>query len=149
MGKWYDSRLIRDSIIGYKPLYINREREKQLYRVFVDDNTDEEKAKIIYYFFKQWLENGYIKLTSAQDFENYKIVETKLQKEIKNFEAFKLQQLKRIAKEIGIEITYNRDGTANIETNLFYWRNVSENKLSKILEFELKKRQGDNKNGRE
>ena len=44
---------------------------------------------------------------------------------------------KKIAKERGFEITYNRDGTANINTITNKWINVPSNKILMVLELEL------------
>lgn len=66
----------------------------------------------------------------------YKIMERKsLEQKRKEF-------LERIAKERGIEITYNKDGTANIKANLFNWENVPDDKISKVLYFELRTMRG-------
>ena len=62
----------------------------------------------------------------------YKIMERKsLEQKRKEF-------LERIAKERGIEIKYNKDGTANIKANLYNWENVPAHKISKVLSFELR-----------
>lgn len=66
----------------------------------------------------------------------YKIMERK------SIEQKRKEFLERIAKERGIEITYNKDGTANIKANLFNWENVPDDKISKVLDFELRTMRG-------
>lgn len=43
-----------------------------------------------------------------------------------------------IAKEKGIEVIHNKDGTANIETKLYIWKNVPKDKISKVLDISLR-----------
>lgn len=62
--------------------------------------------------------------------------------EIKSLEQKRKELLERIAKEREIEITYNKDGTANIKGNLFNWENVPDDKISKVLDFELRTMRG-------
>lgn len=138
MKDWYDLSLIKYSIIGHGHLYINPEREKNMYMAFVDENTDVEEAKIIYYFVKKWLEDGYIKIASTDDANKYKRVYGKVRKYIEILRKSDINILEIIAKRKGIEVTHNEDGTATINSYFYTIKNVPENMISVALEYSLR-----------
>lgn len=86
----------------------------------------------------QWITNGYITIKSSDDAIKYKRVRGKVKRYIELFKNSEINYMEIIAKEKGIEVIHNKDGTANIETKLYIWKNVPEDKISRVLDIALR-----------
>mgnify|MGYP000262954481 CR=1 FL=1 len=112
--------------------------EFETYRAYIDKDTTDREAKDIDFFMTQWITNGYIKIKSSDDAIKYKRVKGKVEKYIEMFKNSEINYMEIIAKEKGIEVIHNKDGTANIETKLYIWENVPKDKFSRVLEIALR-----------
>ena len=88
----------------------------ETYRAYMDKDTTDREAKDIDFFMTQWITNGYIKIKSSDDAIKYKRVQGKVKRYIELFKNSEINYMEIIAKEKGIEVIHNKDGTANIET---------------------------------
>lgn len=110
----------------------------ETYRAYMDKDTTDREAKDIDFFMTQWITNGYIKIKSSDDAIKYKRVQGKVKRYIELFKNSEINYMEIIAKEKGIEVIHNKDGTANIETKLYIWKNVQKDKFSRVLEIALR-----------
>lgn len=108
-GKLYSVKKLFECMTNNKIKRRNEEEDKEpeTYRCFIDGNTTEREAKDIDYFLRQWLSNGYIKITSSQDAMKYHRLAPKIKKYIEIFQHNGYSDRLDIKEDITREIRYN------------------------------------------
>lgn len=116
-GKLYSVKKIFECMTNNTIKRRNEEEDKEpeTYRCFIDGNTTEREAKDIYYFLRQWISNGYIKITSRQDAMKYIRLKPKIRKYIEIFQVNGYGDRFDVRGDIPREIRFNWEFPQMIE----------------------------------